>query len=94
MESTSLKFILLYILLPFIALLVGIVIYYLNKKIGLIKTKRLVITLILSTVGLGLPGLFGLVDYAFMPYIYISLSILYFLLGAYMLALINRFLGR
>lgn len=93
MESTPLKFILLYILLPFIALLVGIVIYYLNKKMGLIKTKRIVITLIFSTVGLGLPGLFGLVDYAFMPYIYISLSILYFLLGAYMLTLINRFFG-
>lgn len=90
METTPLKFILLYILLPLIALLIGIIMYYLNKKTGLIKTKRLVITLILSTLGLGLPGLFGLVDYGFMPYIYISLSILYFLLGIYMLGLINR----
>lgn len=91
MGTTPLKFILLYVLLPFIALLTGIVVYYLNKRIGLIRTKRFVITLIFSTLGLGLPGLFGLVDYGFMPYIYISLSIIYFLLGIYILVLINRY---
>lgn len=90
METTPLKFILLYILLPLIALLIGIIMYYLNKKRGLIRTRKIVITLILSTLGLGLPGLFGLVDYGFMPYIYTSLSILYFLLGIYILVLINR----
>ena len=67
METTPLKFILLYILLPLIALLIGIIMYYLNKKRGLIRTRKIVTTLILSTLGLGIPALYGQVDYGYMP---------------------------
>lgn len=90
MENITFKFFLLYILLPAIALVTGVTFYFINKKYSLFSTKKLVWTLLLYTVVLGLPGLLGLVDYWFMPYIYIILGVMYFLLGIYNLLLINH----
>ena len=89
METNSWNFFILYIFLPLIALVTGIGIYFLNKRINLFGNKKLIIILISSALILGLPGILGLVDYWFMPYIYLTLSITYFILGIYNLSLIN-----
>lgn len=89
METYSLNFFVLYFLLPLIALATGIAMYFLNKKIGLFENKKLLIIFLSSALILGLPGILGLVDYWFMPYIYLTLSAIYFLLGIYNLTLIN-----
>lgn len=89
METNSWNFFILYIFLPLIALITGIGIYFLNKRINLFGNKKLIIILISSALILGLPGILGLVDYWFMPYIYLTLSITYFILGIYNLSLIN-----
>lgn len=90
MENFTLPFFLLYLLLPSIAVITGIAVYFANKKSTIFSTKKLVLTMLFSTLILGLPGLLGLVDYWFMPYIYIILGIIYFFLGIYDLLLINQ----
>ena len=89
METFPLDFILMYILLPAIALITGVGAYYLNKKFNLFSKKKSIWILVCSVFIMGSPGILGLVDYWFMPYIYICLAVFYLLLGLYNLALIN-----
>lgn len=89
MDTYSWHFFILYLLFPLIALVTGVAMYFLNKRIGLFENKKIIIILFSSALILGLPGILGLVDYWFMPYIYLTLSLLYFLLGIYNLSLIN-----
>ena len=83
MKGLSLQFIVLYVIFPVIALLTGIAAYQLNRHLKLLSTKKILITMLVSTLTLGLPGLLGWLDYDFMPYVYIVLDIMYFILGVY-----------
>lgn len=89
MQTLPLEFILRYILFPFIALATGIAAYFMNKRLKVFSNKKIIITLLLSMLILGLPGLLGWADYSFMPYIYISLAIFYLVLGIYNMLLFN-----
>lgn len=92
MKELSLQFFVLYIIFPVIALLTGIAAYQLNRYLKLLSTKKILITMLVSTLALGIPGLLGWLDYDFMPYVYIVLGIIYFILGVYAIILIRHIL--
>ena len=83
MNELSLQFMILYVIFPVIALLAGIVAYQLNRRLKLLSTKKILLTLFVSTLTLGLPGVLGWLDYDFMPFAYIVLGVIYFILGMY-----------
>ena len=83
------EFIVLYLLLPFIAVILGVGTYIIAKKNQLLSNKKLVFLCLAACIVLALPGLLGLVDYLFMPYVYIALQILYFFLGWYYLSVLK-----
>lgn len=83
------EFIVLYLLLPLIAVVLGVGTYIIAKKNQLLNNKKLIFFCIAACVVLALPGLLGFVDYLFMPYVYIALQIVYFFLGWYYLSILK-----
>lgn len=81
MEHTVGKFVLLYLLLPLIGLILGVVMYIIAKKNKLLSNKKLIYYFMLSILIMILPALLGFIDYWFMPYIYITLMVVYLILG-------------
>lgn len=71
---------LLYPLLGFLLVGLGV---FIAKKNALLSNKRLVGYAIGAIVVLTIPALLGFLDYDFMPYGYVVLSLLYLLLGWY-----------
>lgn len=83
----------LYLIMPIIALLLGGLMFFIAKKNNLLKDKASIFYILLSIVVLVLPALFGFVTYWFMPYLYISLGVLYLFLGWFNLALLPKYLS-
>jgi len=81
-----------YLFAPILAVLTGIIAYFMAKKNKLLTNKKLIFYVLLGSVLLCLPGLFGFVDYWFMPYIYLLLQVLYLVLGYYNIIYLKRFL--
>jgi hypothetical protein len=75
------KFVLLYLLLPLMGVLLGVVMLLIAKKNNLLGNKKAVFYFLLSCIVLALPALLGFIDYWFMPGAYIGLLVLYFILG-------------
>lgn len=94
MNPATLAFLTSYLLLPIIAVILGFVSYIFAKKNKLLQNKKLIFFVLLGSVLLSLPGLFGFIDYWFMPYVYVGLQILYLLLGWYCTKLLKRFLPK
>ena len=90
---SMLDFILLYVLFPVIGIIVGVVMFLVAKKAGLIKKSKTIVYLIAACVLLAIPALFGFIDYHFMPYFYIGLLIIYLLLGLLHLKLSKEYIG-
>lgn len=86
------KFVLMYLLLPLIGLLLGIVMFFIAKKNNLLQNKKAIIYFLLTCVVLAIPALLGFIDYAFMPAGYIFLSAVYLLLGYFNLQLLILFI--
>lgn len=77
-----------YLLLPVIAILFGVVLFFIAKKNKLLADKKVVAVFILCILLLVFPALCGFIDYLFVPYIYIVLQLYYLILGyCYLLAL-------
>ena len=89
MNPVTLHFVSSYLLMPLLTLIFGVAAYFIARKNKLLNNKKLIIYLLLSGIVLALPGLFGFLDYSFMPYVYILLAILYWVAGYY-----NQFLLR
>lgn len=83
MNPTALHFILTYLLMPLLAVIFGVVAYFVARKNKLLNNKKLIAYIILCGIVLALPALFGFLDYSFMPYIYILLVAVYWVLGYY-----------
>lgn len=84
------KFIFLYLLMPVIGILLGIVMIVVAKKNRLLSDKKVVIYFLLAFVVLVVPALLGLIDYKFMPYAYVGLMILYLVLGYQNLIILSK----
>ncbi|MDH6311105.1 hypothetical protein M2451_003981 [Dysgonomonas sp. PFB1-18] len=89
MELVIGKFILLYLLLPVTAVILGVVMLFIAKKNQLLSNKKAIFYFLLACVILALPGLLGFIDYWFMPYFYIGLLVLYLVLGWYNLKILH-----
>jgi hypothetical protein len=59
------------------------------RKNQLLGNKKLIFVFLLTCLLLALPALLGFIDYWFMPYVYISLQVLYFFLGWYYLKVLE-----
>lgn len=81
-----------YLIMPILAVLLGVVAYFMAKKNKLLANRKLILYVLLGAVLLSLPGLFGFVDYWFMPYIYLCLQLLYLILGYYNVVWLKHFL--
>ena len=75
------NFVIMYLLLPLMAVVFAVVCYFVAKKNGLLSNKKLIFMFLLFCLILALPGFFGFIQYWFMPYVYIGLQVLYFFLG-------------
>jgi hypothetical protein len=83
------KFVLLYLLLPVIGILLGAIMVIVAKKNKLLGNKKAIFYFLLACIVLAVPALLGFIDYAFMPYAYIALSILYLVLGYFNLKILD-----
>lgn len=88
MSSVALLFT-TYLIYPILGIVLGLVAVLIAKKNGLLKNKRLIVYTLLSLLVLVVPALLGFLDYDFMPYGYISLTLTYLVLGWYN----NRLIG-
>lgn len=83
MSPTIIPFVTSYLLMPILAMILSFVGYFIAKKNKLFSNRKLIFILLLSALLLSIPGLFGLIDYWFMPYVYIGLQATYLILGWY-----------
>lgn len=94
MNDIALRFISSYLLMPLLAIVFGIIAFFMAKRSKLLQNRRLIFFILLVAVFLSLPALFGFIDYWFMPYIYLSLQLLYLVLGAYNIKWLKHFMNR
>lgn len=92
MSPTILTFISSYLLMPIIAVIMVFIGTFVAKKNKLLKNRKLIFFVLLGALVLSLPGLLGLIDYWFMPYVYLSLQVLYLILGWYASKFIHKML--
>ena len=90
MELQIVKFVIMYLLFPIIAVIFGVITFLIGKKNGLLNNKKLIYFFVASCVILTLPALLGYIDYWFMPYAYIGLQILYLILGCFFLSILKK----
>lgn len=81
MENLAGQFVFTYLLMPIIAVIVGCIMVYVAKKNKLLTNKKAIFYFLLLWGVLAFPALLGFIDYWFMPYAYLGLMLLYFLLG-------------
>ncbi|MDR2805000.1 MAG: TssN family type VI secretion system protein [Dysgonamonadaceae bacterium] len=75
------KFVLMYLLMPLIGILLGVVMFFIAKKNKLLSNKKAVAYILSACLLLAVPALLGFIDYAFMPLGYLVLTSVYLLLG-------------
>jgi len=79
-----------YILFPLVAAIMGAVMLILNKKNRLMSSRKLIVTILLTSLVLAIPGLFGLLNMYFMPWGYLLSQLTYVLLGILGVFLLSR----
>ena len=79
-----------YILFPLVTIIMAAVMVVLNKKNRIMGSRRLVVTLLLTGLALGLPGLLGLLGLQFMPWGYLLAQLTCLLLGIAAVMLLSR----
>lgn len=80
-----------YLLLPIMTIIFSVVACMVAKRNKLLNNKKIIFYILLGGIILALPGLAGFLDYNFMPWVYASLVVLYWILGYYNQAVLNRF---
>lgn len=92
MDANNLKdFILKYLLLAIIIILFAVVLVYLKKKLPKVKTKVLVLYLLLSGLCLALPGFLGVTGNMYNPYWYLFTMAIYLILGSLHVNLLHKY---
>lgn len=81
-----------YLFMPLLAFIFAFVAYFVAKKNKLFRNKKIIFYVLLASLILSIPALLGFVNYWFMPYIYLSLQILYGILGWYNIQLVHHFM--
>lgn len=81
-----------YLFMPLLAMIFMFAAFFVAKRNKLLRNKKLIFYVLLTSLLLSLPALFGFIDYWFMPYVYLSLQILYGILGWYNIKLVHHFM--
>lgn len=92
MDALALKFFTSFLIMPLLAILFGVVVFFIAKKNKILNNKKFIFYVLAASVLLALPGFLGFLDYSFMPHTYLLLQMLYFALGWYNLIFIKKFL--
>jgi hypothetical protein len=85
------QFFLRYLLLPLIAVVAVTVMAVMNKKNRFINNKRLIISILLLSIVLAIPGPLGLLSLGFMPWGYIISQIYHIALGCVLVYLMTKY---
>jgi hypothetical protein len=80
-----------YLLFPIIFLVSAALISIVNKKNQFLNNKRLIISLLILSIVLALPGLLGFLSFDFMPFGYIICQIYYLICGCIFVYLGTRY---
>lgn len=75
------SFFIRYLLFPVIFVATTAIMAIINKKNQIINNKRLIVTMLLTGIVLGIPGILGFLDLQFMPWGYICCQIYYLIIG-------------
>ncbi|MDR0714670.1 MAG: TssN family type VI secretion system protein [Bacteroidales bacterium] len=94
MSSAFLTILTTYLLMPILAIVMGVVSWFMAKRSKLLSQRKLIFYILLGAVVLCVPALLGFVRYQFMPCIYLSLQATYLILGYYNVIFLRRFLSR
>lgn len=81
-----------YLFMPLLAIIFTFIAYFVAKKNKLFRNKKFIFYVLLISLLLSLPALLGFIDYWFMPYVYLSLQLLYGILGWFNIKLVHRFM--
>ena len=81
MNALIVKFLFSYMIMPLLAVIFTVIACLIAKKNKLFSNKKAILYILLVGLALSIPGLFGFLDYEFMPYYYVVLFILYMVAG-------------
>ncbi|HOU68068.1 MAG TPA: TssN family type VI secretion system protein [Paludibacteraceae bacterium] len=70
-----------YLLFPIVAIILSIIVLLVAKKLKMLEDKKGIIYFVVSSVTLSLPGLLGIMEVDFMPVGFLSVQIVYLLVG-------------
>lgn len=85
------QFFLRYLLLPLIAVVAATVMAVANKKNKFINNKKLIISVLLLSIALAIPGSLGLLGLSYMPWGYIISQLYHITLGSVFVYLMTRY---
>ena len=83
-----------YLIMPIIAVIVGWLTLVLSKKNKLLSNRKLIFFVLLSALILALPGLFGLADMTFAPWLYLVTQGFYLLMGILFVQAYAHYIGK
>ncbi len=81
-----------YLFMPLLAMIFTFIAYFVAKKNKLLRNKKCIFYILLASLILSIPALLGFIDYWFMPYVYLSLQVLYGVLGWYNIKIVSHFM--
>jgi hypothetical protein len=74
------------------AIIFAFVAYFVAKRNNLFRNKKIIFYVLLISLVLSIPALFGFIHYWFMPYVYLLLQFTYAVLGWYNIKIVHHFL--
>ncbi len=83
-----------YLIMPIIAVIAGWVMMVLSKKNKLLSNRKLIFFVLLSSLIMVVPGLFGLVDSTFAPWLYLVSQGYYLLMGILFVQAYEHHIGK
>lgn len=89
----TIGFFLEYLLLPILALLWAVGLGHINQKKGLLSLRQLLLVVLLFGLPMGLAGLAGLIEMAFMPWYYLGWQAVFLALGVFYVRQLDHLLG-
>lgn len=83
-----------YLLMPIMVVIMAAVMRVLSKKNQLVSNRKLIFFVLISAVILALPGLFGLINTSFSPWLYIISQVFYLVMGILFVQAYENIVGK
>ena len=83
-----------YLLMPILVVIMGVVMRVLSKKNKLLSNRKLIFFVLLASVIMALPGLFGLINTSFSPWLYLISQVYYLIMGILFVQAYEHFIGK